>query len=230
MYRYLWVWYDVYGFWLLSRRNVISIVWRNWIRSKLISSSYLPINRYLFSRRPWKYHSARQGRFDWTCFISLANFYLVSRKTFLLYSILTFHKVFFALQIIEVHTYLCLYCIILCCWIKHRTWHWRVAIQFEYCDPTIGLCIDIYEYGMLSMGFDCCLEERVLMRKNASFVSIVLYLVYILGELPNYLSYTWIGPMRCLFCFLMIHDICFSRFVEQGFWYRVTARFYNLIF
>jgi hypothetical protein len=29
-----------------------------------------------------------------------------------------------------------------------------VAIQFEYCFPIIGLCIDIYEYGMLSMGFD----------------------------------------------------------------------------
>ena len=48
------------------------------------------------------------------------------------------------------HTYFCLYCIILCCWIKHSTWHCRVAIQFEYCLPIIGLCIDIYEYGMLS--------------------------------------------------------------------------------
>jgi hypothetical protein len=37
-----------------------------------------------------------------------------------------------------------------------------VAIQFEYCFPIIGLCIDTYEYGMLSMGFDCCLEEIVL--------------------------------------------------------------------
>jgi hypothetical protein len=34
-----------------------------------------------------------------------------------------------------------------------------VAIQFEYCFPIIGLCIEIDEYGMLSMGFDCCLEE-----------------------------------------------------------------------
>jgi hypothetical protein len=70
------------GFWLLSRRNIISIVWRNWNRLKLISSSYLPIDVY---------HSARQGRLDWTCFTSLVKFYLVSRKTFLLYSILTFH-------------------------------------------------------------------------------------------------------------------------------------------
>ena len=22
-----------------------------------------------------------------------------------------------------------------------------------------SICIDIYEYGMLTMGFDCCLEE-----------------------------------------------------------------------
>jgi hypothetical protein len=38
------------GFWLLSRRNIISIVWRNLIR--LISSSYLPIYRmyFLFKR------------------------------------------------------------------------------------------------------------------------------------------------------------------------------------
>ena len=93
---------DIYGygmlsmaFWLLSRRNIISFVWRNWIRLKLISSSYLPIDRYAFSRRPWKYHSARQSRLDWTCFTSLVKFYLVSRKTFLLYSILTFHKVVF---------------------------------------------------------------------------------------------------------------------------------------
>ena len=82
MYRYLWVWYVDYGFWLLSRRNIISIVWRNWIRLKLISSSYLPIDRYVFSRRPWKYHSARQGGLDWTCFTSLVKFYLVSRKHF----------------------------------------------------------------------------------------------------------------------------------------------------
>ena len=39
------------------------------------------------------------------------------------------------------------------------TWHCRVAIQFDYCFLITGLCIDIYEYGMLSMGFDCCLEE-----------------------------------------------------------------------
>jgi hypothetical protein len=82
LYRYLLVWYVVYGFWLLSRRNIISIVWRNWIRLKLIYSSYLPIDRYVFSRRPWKYHSARQGRLDWTCFTSLVKFYLVSRKKF----------------------------------------------------------------------------------------------------------------------------------------------------
>ena len=59
----------------------------------------------------------------------------------------------FALQKIEVHTYLCLYYIILCCWIKHSTWHCRVAIQFEYCLSIIGLYIDMYGYGMLSMGF-----------------------------------------------------------------------------
>jgi hypothetical protein len=55
--------------------HIISIVWRNWIRLKLISSSYLPIDRYVFSRRPWKYHSARQGWLDWTCFTSLVKFY-----------------------------------------------------------------------------------------------------------------------------------------------------------
>ena len=126
-------------------KNGISIVWRNWIRLKLIFSRYLPVDRYVFSRRSWKYHSARQGRLDWTCFTSLVKFYLVSRKAFLLYSILTFHKVFlfFTLQIIEVHTSYCLYCIILCCWIKHSTWHCRVhvTIQFEYCFPIIGQCI-----------------------------------------------------------------------------------------
>jgi len=37
-----------------------------------------------------------------------------------------------------------------------------VAIQFEYCFSIIGLYIDIYGYGMLSMGFDCCLEETLL--------------------------------------------------------------------
>ena len=39
------------------------------------------------------------------------------------------------------------------------TWHSRVAIQIEYCFSIIGLYIDMYGYGMLSMGFDCCLEE-----------------------------------------------------------------------
>ena len=29
--------------------NIISIVWRNWIRLKLISSSYLPIDRMYFT-------------------------------------------------------------------------------------------------------------------------------------------------------------------------------------
>ena len=93
------------GFWLLSRRNIISIVWRNWIRLKLISSSYLPIDRMYFPavRENTIQHD---GRLDWTCFISSVKLYLVSRKTFLLYSIITFHKVvflfFFALQKIEV--------------------------------------------------------------------------------------------------------------------------------
>ena len=36
-----------------------------------------------------------------------------------------------------------------------------MAIQFEYCFPIIGLCIYIYEFVMLSMGFHCFLEERV---------------------------------------------------------------------
>jgi hypothetical protein len=36
-----------------------------------------------------------------------------------------------------------------------------VAIQFDYCFLIIGLCIDIYEYDMLSMGFDC-LEEHMI--------------------------------------------------------------------
>jgi hypothetical protein len=88
-------------------------------------------------------------------YTSLVKFYLVSRKTFLFYSILTFHKVlgFFVLQKIEVLTYFCVCCMILCCWIKHSTWHCRVAIQFEYCFSIIGQYIDIYGYGMLSMGF-----------------------------------------------------------------------------
>jgi hypothetical protein len=60
--------------------NVISIVWRNWTRLNLISSSYLHIDRYIFSRHSWKYHSAR---LDWTFFLfSLVKFYFVSRKTF----------------------------------------------------------------------------------------------------------------------------------------------------
>ena len=85
--------------------NIISIVWRNWIRLKLISSSYLPIDRMYFPavRENTIQHD---GRLDWTCFISSVKLYLVSRKTFLLYSIITFHKVvfmfFFALQKIEV--------------------------------------------------------------------------------------------------------------------------------
>jgi uncharacterized membrane protein len=29
----------------------------------------------------------------------------------------------------------------------------------EKCFSNYGLYIDIYGYGMLSMGFDCCLEE-----------------------------------------------------------------------
>jgi hypothetical protein len=63
-------WYD---FIRSSKINVISIVWRNWIRLKLISSSYLPIDRCVFLRRPYKYHSARQGGLDWTCFTSFVN-------------------------------------------------------------------------------------------------------------------------------------------------------------
>jgi hypothetical protein len=125
----------------------------------MIAYSYLPTDRYVFSRRPWKYHSARQGRLDCTCFTSLVKLYLVSRKTFLLYFILTFHKVGFFCTTDNWSAYIFLYCIILCWWIKHSTWHCRVAIQFEYCFPIICLCIDIYEYGMLSIGFDCCLEE-----------------------------------------------------------------------
>jgi hypothetical protein len=36
-------------------------------------------------------------------------------------------------------------------------------MQFEYCFSIIYLYIDIYGYGMLSMGFDCCLEELLLL-------------------------------------------------------------------
>ena len=106
-----------------------------------------------FSRRPWKYHSARQGRLDWTCFTSLVEFYLVSRKTFLFYSILTFHKVFGGFFCTTENWSAYIFLFVLCCWIKHSTWHCRVAIQFEYCFSIIGLYIDIYGYGMLSMGF-----------------------------------------------------------------------------
>ena len=45
-------WYDFTFVIRSSKINVISIVWRNWIRLKLISSSYLPIDRYVFLRRP----------------------------------------------------------------------------------------------------------------------------------------------------------------------------------
>jgi hypothetical protein len=40
------------------------------------SSNYnsdLPVDRYVFSCCPWKYHSARHGQLDWTCFTSLTN-------------------------------------------------------------------------------------------------------------------------------------------------------------
>jgi hypothetical protein len=99
----------------------------------------------------------------------MVKFYLVSRKKFHINNSKSF---FFALQIIEGHTSFCLYCIILCCWIKHTIWHSRVAIQFEYCFPIIGLCIDIYEYGMLSMGFNCCLEEEITFNKSLMYIFI----------------------------------------------------------
>jgi hypothetical protein len=147
---------------LLSRRNIISIVWRNWIRLKLISSSYLPIDRMYFPAVCE--NTIQHERIDsiGLVFTSLVKFYLVSRKTFLFYSILTVHNIsfFFALQKIEVHPYFCLHCIILCWWIKHITWHCRVAIQFEYCFQLLG-------YIWIFMGMvcclwvcDCCLEEQ----------------------------------------------------------------------
>jgi hypothetical protein len=126
-------------FWLLSRRNIISIVWSNWIRLKLISSSYLPIDRMYFPAV--RENTIQHDRVDsiGLVFTSLVKFYLVSRKTFLFYSILTLQNYFFfAQQKIEVHAYFCLFCIILCWWIKHSTWHCRVAIQFEYCVQLLG--------------------------------------------------------------------------------------------
>ena len=105
------------GFWLLSRRNIISIVWRNWIRLKLISSSCLPIDRMYFP-------SVRENTIQHDRVDSIGRVFT--------------SLVFFALQKIEVHTYFCLHCIILCWWIKHSTWHCRVAIQFEYCFQLLG--------------------------------------------------------------------------------------------
>ena len=130
------------GFWLFYTRNIISIVWRKWIRLKLISSSCLPIDRMYFPAV--RENTIQHDRVDsmGRVFTSLVKFYLVSRKTFLFYSMLTVHNfcffVFFALQKIEMHTYFCFYCIILCWWIKHSTWHCRVAIQFEYCFQLLG--------------------------------------------------------------------------------------------
>ena len=171
-----------------SLENVISIVWRNWIRLKLISFSYLPIDHYIFSRCPWKYHWAWQGRLEWMCFIKLIKFYLVSRKTFLLYCILTFHKVFlfFALQIIWGHTYFCLYCIILCCRIKHSPWHCRVAIQFKYCFPIIGLhCI------LISMSMVCSLEMPVPSQGHYGFHSFPVVDWFCLFIYLSVLTFPW---------------------------------------
>jgi hypothetical protein len=83
------------GFWLLSRRNIISIVWRNWIRLKLISSSCLPIDRMYFPSV--RENTIQHDRVDsiGRVFTSLVKFYLASKKTFLFYSILTVHNFFF---------------------------------------------------------------------------------------------------------------------------------------
>ena len=80
------------GFWLLSTRNIISIVWRKWIRLKLISSSCLPIDRMYFPAV--RENTIQHDRVDsmGRVFTSLVKFYLVSRKTFLFYSILTVHN------------------------------------------------------------------------------------------------------------------------------------------
>ena len=53
-----------------------------------------------------------------------------------------------------------------------------MAIQFEYCFSNIGLYIyiDIYGYGMLSMGFDCCLEE----------ISLLYWVSNCPGNMPKY--------------------------------------------
>lgn len=65
----------------------------------------------------------------------------------------------FALQTAYIFFVYCIIVILLCWWIKHSKWHCRRSIQFDYCFLFIGLCIYIYEYGMLSMDFDCCLER-----------------------------------------------------------------------
>ena len=131
------------GFWLLSRRNIISIVWRNWIRLKLISSSCLPIDRMYFPAV--RENTIQHDRVDSIerVFTSLVKCYLASRKAFLFYSILTVHNLFFYFYFFcttqNWSAYIfCLYCIILCWWIKHSTWHCRVAIQFEYCLQLLG--------------------------------------------------------------------------------------------
>jgi hypothetical protein len=50
------------------------------------------------------------------------------------------------------------------------TWHCRVAMQFEYCFSVIGLYIDIYGYGMLSMGF-WLLSRRNIISLCSTFLS-----------------------------------------------------------
>ena len=62
-----------------------------------------------------------------------------------------------------------------------------MTIQFEYFfSSNIGLDIDIYGYGtfcMLSMGFDCCLEEVcfTISKKMASGLEVRKYrLIYIM--------------------------------------------------
>ena len=99
------------GFWLLSTRNIISIVWRNWIRLKLISSSCLPIDRIYFPSV--LENTTQHDRVDsiGRVFTSLVKFYLASWKTFLFYSMLTVHNYyfFFALQIMKcIHIFVCI--------------------------------------------------------------------------------------------------------------------------
>ena len=64
-----------------------------------------------------------------------------------------------------------------------------MAIQFEYCFSNIGLCIDIYEYGMLSMGFDCCPEEPLI--QNGATSNCMQVQVYVNDICPCVCMSVW---------------------------------------